>query len=101
MRQQQPPKLPQQPQWSPAGFELLNSQHHQLLIEGTPVDHYVFSDGLAEYSVYITEPNPDMRHGMTLTGPHTLYSQPVAGLLVTVVGQIPLEVAKQIASSVQ
>ena len=97
----QPPQLQQQPQWAPTGFELLKSQHHRLVLEGTPVDHYLFSDGLAEYSVYLSEQAANGNRSLSLTGPHTLYSQPIANLLVTVVGQIPLDVAKQVASSVQ
>lgn len=101
LQPQQQPKLPQQPRWAPSGFHLLKAQHHRLVLEGTPVDHYLFSDGLAEYSVYLTEANADSTNGMSLTGPHTLHSQLVANLRVTVVGQIPLDVAKQVASSVQ
>lgn len=101
LRSLQPPQLTQQPQWSPAGFQLLKRQHHRLVLDGTPVDHYLYSDGLAEYSVYLTQADGEPPAEMSLSGPQTLFSQPVAGVIVTVVGQIPLEVAKQVASSVQ
>lgn len=95
------PKLQQQPNWAPDGFKLLKAQHHRLVLEGTPVDHYLFSDGLAEYSVYLSEQSNNSSRTLALTGPHTLYSQVSGNLLVTVVGQIPLDVAKQVASSIQ
>ncbi|RUO77362.1 MucB/RseB C-terminal domain-containing protein [Idiomarina seosinensis] len=98
----QPPRLDVAPNWSPAGFKLLKKQHHRLVIDGTPVDHYLYSDGLAEYSVYLTDDSEQQHQAnISFTGPQTLYSQHNAQIMVTVVGQIPIEVAKQIASSVQ
>lgn len=102
LQAQQSPMLEQRPRWAPAGFELLKAQHHRLVLEGTPVDHYLFSDGLAEYSVYLADQSvASSGRGISVTGPHTLHSQSAGQLMVTVVGQIPLAVAKQVASSVQ
>jgi len=102
LQSQQSPLLKQQPRWAPAGFNLLKAQHHRLVLEGTPVDHYLFSDGLAEYSVYLSDQTVSSSgKAISVTGPHTLHSQPAGQLMVTVVGQIPLAVAKQVASSVQ
>ncbi|WP_404402604.1 MucB/RseB C-terminal domain-containing protein [Idiomarina seosinensis] len=101
LRSSQPPQLTRQPNWSPAGFRLIKQQHHRLVLDGTPVDHYLYSDGLAEYSVYLAKAEGEPMPAMSLAGPQTLFSQPVADTIVTVVGHIPLEVAKQVASSVQ
>lgn len=101
LKRSEVPQSTVQPRWSPVGFELITGKHHRLALEGTPVDHFLFSDGLSEYSVYIANKQEQNAGNLTITGSQTLYSEVKGPRLITVVGQIPLEVAKQVASSVQ
>ncbi|WP_417438132.1 MucB/RseB C-terminal domain-containing protein [Idiomarina sp.] len=89
------------PQWAPRGFKLLSQQSHTLVVDSTPVDHYLFSDGLAEYSVYVAELTEGMETDLALSSSHTLFSKRYNNFLVTVVGQVPLAMAQRIAAEVK
>ena len=58
------------PSWQPQGFELVNKQSHHLV--SALVDHYLYSDGLTEYSVCagLTE---DMETDVALSSSQTLF----------------------------
>lgn len=102
LRQTKAPELSLRPHWAPMGFELLKAERRKLVVEDTWVDHYLYSDGLAEFSVYLADASASSNgRSLSVRGPHTLFSQAVGEVTVTVVGQVPLEVAKQVASSVQ
>ncbi|NWO02610.1 MAG: MucB/RseB C-terminal domain-containing protein [Idiomarinaceae bacterium] len=90
-----------EPQWAPRGFKLLSQQSHNLVVDSTPVDHYLFSDGLAEYSVYVAELTEGMETDLALSSSHTLFSKRYNNFLVTVVGQVPLAMAQRIAAEVK
>lgn len=90
-----------EPRWAPQGFKLLNQQSHTLVVDSTPVDHYLFSDGLAEYSVYVAELAEGMETDLALSSSHTLFSKRYNNFLVTVVGQVPLPMAQRIAAEVK
>ena len=90
-----------EPRWAPQGFKLLSQQSHTLVVDSTPVDHYLFSDGLAEYSVYVAELAEGMETDLALSSSQTLFSKRYNNFLVTVVGQVPLSMAQRIAEEVK
>lgn len=101
LRVEKPTHYAVEPQWAPQGFKLLNRENHNLLVDSTPVDHYLFSDGLTEYSVYVAELTADMETDLALSSSQTLFSMRQNGFLVTVVGQVPLAMAQRIAAEVK
>ncbi|RUO68767.1 MucB/RseB C-terminal domain-containing protein [Idiomarina ramblicola] len=101
LRVETPTNYPVEPQWAPKGFKLLSRQSHTLVVDSTPVDHYLFSDGLAEYSVYVAELTEGMETDLALSSSQTLFSKRHNDFLVTVVGQVPLSMAQRIATEVK
>jgi len=90
-----------QPTWQPEGFRLVDKKHHQLAVDNTPVDHYLFTDGLTEYSVYIAPRGLEQTTAMSVVGSQNLYTEPRNDVIITVVGQIPIQTAKRIVAEVQ
>ncbi|RUO25827.1 hypothetical protein CWE09_03605 [Aliidiomarina minuta] len=86
--------------WLPAGFKLLRSNHHQMAVTGQQTDYFLYSDGLAKFSVYIglrgqgTGP-------VQVEGADSLYAKELGNYMVTVVGRLPFETVKRIADGVQ
>lgn len=95
------PSFSIEPNWQPKGFEIMTKQRHNLLVESTLVDHYLYSDGLTEYSVYIARLADDMETDIALSSSQTLFTMRYNDYLVTVVGQIPLSIAQRIAQEVK
>ncbi len=89
------------PTWQPEGFKLVEQKHHQLAVDSTPVDHYLFTDGLTEYSVYIAPRVIEQRGAISVVGSQNLYTEPRNDVIITVVGQIPIQTAKRIVAEVQ
>ena len=89
------------PLWHPEGFKLVEQKHHQLAVDNTPVDHYLFTDGLTEYSVYIAPRDAEQTGAMSVVGSQNLYTEPRNDVIITVVGQIPIQTAKRIVAEVQ
>lgn len=85
----------------PGGFKL--SVATQSPIEGsdTPVEHLVYSDGLATVSVFIEDPatQADVREGFSTVGSTNAYSTTVRGRKVTAMGEVPRQTVRTIASS--
>ena len=69
--------------------------------DDTPVDHYLFTDGLTEYSVYIAPRAAEQAGSMSVIGSQNLYTEPRNDVIITVVGQIPIQTAKRIVAEVQ
>lgn len=86
--------------WLPDGFKLLRSNHHRLPLTGAQADYYLFSDGLTEFSVYVSEVTEDTPEPLSLRGPDSVYTMLVDGFAVTVVGKLPFETAQRIADAV-
>lgn len=98
--------LPWKAGWVPAGFELLRQGEQASEVVDSPVSTFVYSDGLANFSIFI-EANLDpvlnddrQRKGATSVLSKVMYHQD-RYYLVTVVGEIPLGAAERIAVSVQ
>jgi sigma-E factor negative regulatory protein RseB len=67
-----------------------------------PQEHFVFSDGLATLSVYIETLDPDapLTEGSRV-GPVSIFGRVLHGYQVTVVGEVPEETTRRVASVVQ
>ena len=88
--------------WLPDGFTLRSQQLQQRKDSVTPVQHLLFSDGVASISVYVSTP-PQGISSMERTwrkGAMTIVETANRDRRVTVVGDIPSQTARRIAGSV-
>lgn len=89
--------------WMPAGFVL--TQHEMRRVGDIKASTKVYSDGLAAFSVFLEKVSPDTQaegsrtHGATVALSRRMV-EPASDYLVTVVGEIPMETAMQIAMGV-
>lgn len=89
-----------QPSWMPeklpAGFQLA-SVGRSTGPSGKPVEHLLFSDGLASFSVYIeTVGDKSVVSAIESMGPVHVYTGKVGDQLVTVVGEVPASTVARI-----
>lgn len=92
---------PWQVDWLPAGFMLTHRNQHQMPSHRDPVEHLVFSDGLATVSVYIEPSRPGGLAGASRMGAVNAAGRVVDGHQVTVVGEVPRQTVEKIGLSVQ
>lgn len=87
----------------PEGFELQMSSRQVLVGSKFPVEHLVYSDGLASVSVFVesAESDPDPLDGLSRVGAANAYTTRVEGHQVTAVGEVPATTVEIIAESVQ
>lgn len=89
----------------PRGFELTQHVEQQLPGDETPVTHLVFSDGLASVSVFIGARVPPRAAKEFARerqiGASTTYATLIDGHQVVVVGEVPLQTARLIASQIR
>ncbi len=86
----------------PPGFHKIMEMKRKLPGRKTPVEHMVYSDGLVAVSVFV-EPVVGKRHlaeGFSSQGVINVYSRPIFGHQVTVLGEVPAATVMQIANSV-
>jgi sigma-E factor negative regulatory protein RseB len=85
----------------PSGFRL--SLARQSLMAGSryPVQHLVYTDGLATVSVFIAHPDsdPDMPEGFSRLGSTNAFTLTVDGRLATAIGEVPGRTVQRIATS--
>ena len=87
----------------PTGFTMSEQEKAALIIDQIPVDHFVYTDGLAMVSVYvekIKEQNYANKGSSNFGGVNT-YSTHVSGYQVTAVGEVPKATVQLIADSVK
>ena len=94
--------------WLPADFRLLDSQSHQQAVsdlKATMRDAMMYSDGLTAFSIFVANGIDMGDFHLIQKGATTAYSaakKDSSGIYtVTVVGEIPTQTAKQIATSVR
>lgn len=102
--QQESPSYDWELAWIPSGFNV--SDHEMRVIDGVTASTKVFTDGLAAFSVFLEKIDTRFQsEGSQTHGATTALSRrlPYEGgeYLVTVVGEIPIETAMQIAMAVQ
>ncbi len=88
--------------WLPNGF-LIESTHEQVFAEKQyPLEHLVYSDGLATVSLYIekVEKDKEPMNGYVSLGAVNAYTISKEGSQITVVGELPAKTVHKIASSV-
>ncbi|MGE0486543.1 MAG: MucB/RseB C-terminal domain-containing protein [Gammaproteobacteria bacterium] len=88
--------------WVPEGFELKENDVQNMATSKMPVDHLVYSDGLAMVSVFIEalmEGEPPLQ-GYSARGAVNAFSRIADNHQITVVGEVPLPTVRQIAASV-
>lgn len=85
----------------PDGFMLVDRRWHRLSGD-MPVEHWVFSDGLASVSVYIEESGKehDAYSGQSHRGALNAYGTMVSNHYVTAVGEVPMRTVEMLARSV-
>lgn len=95
-----------EPRWRlafvPAGFELRLSERRNMPTSGeTPVEHQMYSDGLAAVSVYVSSADSEAMHfeGLSRMGAFSAFGRVVAGHQVVVVGQVPPRAVTRMAES--
>lgn len=83
----------------PVGFVLVDS--HEETIAGTDerVTHLMYSDGLANVSVFIADSSGELLEGPARVGGSNSYSVEVAGHEVTAIGEVPAKTVEEIASA--
>jgi len=92
-------------QWAasnlPAGFMLSASTRGPMAGSEYPVEHLVYSDGLATVSVFIENPRsePEVAKGFSRVGSANAFSLSLNGRQVTAVGEVPLRTVETIATS--
>ncbi|RUO74037.1 negative regulator of sigma E activity [Pseudidiomarina sediminum] len=99
LRQRQPLQFSIQPQWLPSGFKLLRQTHRNLAATRLPTDYFLFSDGLTEVSVYVTEREAQSLPELGLQGPESIYNTSLQNHAITVVGKLPVATLQRIAEN--
>jgi len=87
---------------APAGFNKVAELKRTLPGRAQPVSQLVLTDGLASMSVFV-EPNPTptrTSEASSEDGTTTFFVRPMGDQLVTVLGEVPLATAQQVARSV-
>jgi sigma-E factor negative regulatory protein RseB len=85
----------------PEGFQLSVATNRPIAGSDYPVEHLVYSDGLATVSVFIEDPNsePEVAVGHSRVGSANAFSLRVSGRQVTAVGEVPRRTVESIATS--
>lgn len=88
--------------WLPSGFAMRDYARQPISTSRMPVDHMVYSDGLAMVSVFVErlEDVPAPLEGFSSMGAVNAYSMVSDSYQVTVVGEVPPITVRQIAASV-
>jgi sigma-E factor negative regulatory protein RseB len=86
----------------PAGFRLTSWRMQIIAGSSVPVQHLVYSDGLASVSVFIEPRNSqtEAMNGLAKVGAAFAYSRNLDGHQVTAVGEVPAATVEAIASGV-
>lgn len=85
----------------PGGFRLSVATQSAIAGSDTPVEHLVYSDGLATVSVFIEAPQTeaDVVEGFSSVGSTNAFSLTLRGRKVTAIGEVPRQTVRTIASS--
>lgn len=86
----------------PTGFRAISTRTEQLPDTATPgTTHIVYSDGVANVSVFIESSRGDEKTGWSILGATNSYSVAIDGSQVTAVGEVPGITVQRIASSMR
>jgi sigma-E factor negative regulatory protein RseB len=107
LREQSAPTVGAQVLWGaihlPPGFRMTVRASQNMPGRPEPVDHLVFSDGIASVSVFVERhTHPDhVLSGSVQVGSSSAFATTINGHPVTAVGEVPPETVRFIANSVQ
>lgn len=88
--------------WMPVGFERKRVNRHRINVIKQPAEFMLYSDGLVDVSVYVTQSTSTQPvSDYVKDGATVVYNHVRNGLEVSVIGKIPTATAKLIAESVQ
>lgn len=85
----------------PPGFRAVSTTSKQLPGATAPVTHIVYSDGMANVSVFIAEATEAKIAGKSHVGASSTYSIRRGDYLITVVGEVPAATVERVAISMQ
>jgi sigma-E factor negative regulatory protein RseB len=87
----------------PDGFELSAAARRRIAGSEYPVEHLVYTDGLATVSVFIEDPNSETEvgEGYIRLGSTSAYSLTLDGRKVTAMGEVPRQTVELIATSIE
>ncbi len=90
------------PGWLPEGFELSDVARDPILASRDPVEHLVFSDGLASVSVFIEQLDAasEPLAGLDTMGAVNAYGRMVEDYQITVVGEVPAVTVERVSRSI-
>ena len=93
--------LPWRASQLPGGFRLSVATRKPMAGSAYPVEHLVYSDGLATVSVFIENPNsePEVAAGFSRVGSSNAFSLSLDGRQVTAIGEVPMRTVETIATS--
>lgn len=88
--------------WLPAGFRMTDKSFDPIRTGHNPVDHRVYSDGLASLSIFIERGvgAGDRLEGRSSVGAFNAFGRVVDGYQISVVGEVPGVTVEKIAASV-
>lgn len=84
----------------PPGFKQISAMKRVLPGGKSPVNHIVYSDGLAALSVFIEPGAEKVETGLSQRGALHVYTRAVSGHAVKVVGEVPAITVRQVGDSV-
>ncbi len=90
--------------WLPEGFQEVDTLQHEIPVFGGAVTHLVLSNGEKVFSVFIEkggERETTERQLKEGNAPVNLYSHFTLGHRITVLGEMPMEVVRKVAQSVE
>ncbi len=85
---------------APPGFKKLTEMKRVLPGASMPVNHIVFSDGLAAASVFIEPISDKTMYGLSQQGALNVYSRKVGEYQIKVLGEVPAATVMQIGDAV-
>jgi sigma-E factor negative regulatory protein RseB len=87
----------------PQGFRHSDTMKMPIAGSQYPVEHFVFTDGLATVSVFVEDPKTeaDVAEGFSRFGSTSTFSLTLGGRKITAIGEVPQRTVKRIATSLQ
>ena len=88
--------------WLPAGFRMIDESYDSIQTGRAPVDHRVYSDGLASLSIFIERviAAGDRLEGHSSVGAFNAFGRTVGEFQVSVVGEVPGITVERVAASI-
>jgi sigma-E factor negative regulatory protein RseB len=86
----------------PNGFTKSNHEMYPMADSKRPVDHMIYSDGLAMVSIFIEKMDGslEMNSGLSKMGGINTYAKVANGYQITAVGEVPQATVQRMANSV-